>query len=112
MAGARNRNRAVFIGAPASGHSTSINETTCPDGTLGPAHAAPAATPISNARTTPRIHAPYNGMLSCFFQGLLSFLPRSDAKARATRRRVECGMITSSMNPFSAATNGLAKRSS
>ena len=35
-----------------------------------------------------------------------------EAKARATRRRVECGMITSSMNPRSAATKGFAKRSS
>jgi hypothetical protein len=51
-------------------------------------------------------------MLSCFFHGLLSRLLRRLAKARVTRRRVESGMITSSMNPFSAATNGLAIRSS
>ena len=38
----------------------------------------------------------YNGMLSCFFQGFSSFLWRSMLSARATRLRVECGMITSS----------------
>jgi hypothetical protein len=36
-------------------------------------------------------------MLSCFFQGLSVSLWRSIAKARAIRRLVECGMITSSM---------------
>ncbi len=54
----------------------------------------------------------YSGILSCFFHGFVSFFVRSDAKARATRFRVECGVITSSMKPFSAATKGLAKRSS
>ena len=54
----------------------------------------------------------HSGMLSCFFQGLDSCLLRSEAKARATRLRVEWGWITSSMKPFSAATKGLAKRSS
>jgi hypothetical protein len=40
-------------------------------------------------------------------------LLRKLAKARqATRRRVERGWITSSMKPRSAATKGLAKRSS
>ena len=47
-------------------------------------------------------------MLSCFFQGFESFLLRKLAKARATRRRVDCGMITSSIKPFSAATKGFA----
>jgi hypothetical protein len=56
--------------------------------------------------------AAHSGMLSCFFHGLLSRFWRSDANARATRRRVECGMITSSTKPRSAATKGLAKRSS
>ncbi|MOA61907.1 hypothetical protein D3C78_1871700 [compost metagenome] len=51
-------------------------------------------------------------MVSCFFQRVSTFLPRSEAKARAMRRREECGMITSSMKPRSAATKGLAKRSS
>ena len=51
-------------------------------------------------------------MLSCFFLGFSTFLLRSVASAAATRLRVLCGMITSSMKPFSAATNGLAKRSS
>lgn len=41
--------------------------------------------------------APYNGMLSCFFQGFSSVLLRSRRSARLIRRRVECGMITSSM---------------
>ena len=41
-------------------------------------------------------HAPYSGMLSCFFQGFARSLLRSSRSARATRRRVECGMITSS----------------
>ena len=34
------------------------------------------------------------------------------AKARATLLREECGMMTSSTKPRSAATKGLAKRSS
>ncbi len=33
----------------------------------------------------------YNGMLSCFFQGRLTFLFRKDAKARAIRLRVVRG---------------------
>lgn len=41
--------------------------------------------------------APYSGMLSCFFQGFSSFLLRSMLSTRDRRRRVECGMITSSM---------------
>ena len=41
--------------------------------------------------------SPHNGMLSCFFQGVSTSLVRSMASARATRRRVECGMITSSI---------------
>ena len=73
-----------------------------------------ARPPWSGALASPRSHAAraHSGMLSCFFHGLLSRLCRSDAKARATRRRVECGMITSSMKPRSAATKGLAKRAS
>ncbi len=39
----------------------------------------------------------YNGMLSCFFHGRSTSLARSMASARAIRRRVECGMITSSI---------------
>ncbi len=39
----------------------------------------------------------YSGMLSCFFQGRSTSLARSMASARAIRRRVECGMITSSI---------------
>ncbi len=38
----------------------------------------------------------YSGMLSCFFQGVSTSFSRSMASARATRRRVEWGMITSS----------------
>src|SRR5688500_2858657 len=52
----------------------------------------------------------HSGILSCFFQGFSSFLLRSMLSARDIRLRVECGMITSSMKPRSAATNGLAKR--
>ena len=38
--------------------------------------------------------------------------PNVVEKARMTRRRVPCGMMTSSMKPRSAATKGLAKRAS
>ena len=38
----------------------------------------------------------HSGMFPCFFHGFSSVLPRSMAKPRATRRRVEWGMITSS----------------
>ena len=38
----------------------------------------------------------YNGKLSCFFAGISTFLSFSIASARAMRRRVECGMMTSS----------------
>ena len=41
--------------------------------------------------------AAHSGMLSCFFQGFSSFLLRSIASTRDRRRRVECGMITSSI---------------
>src|SRR5690606_22617142 len=54
----------------------------------------------------------HKGMVSCFFQGVASCLLRRLAKARAIRRRDECGMITSSIKPRSAATNGFANRSS
>src|SRR5574338_1544910 len=54
----------------------------------------------------------HSGMLSCFFHGFSSCLLRSFRSPIATRRRVEWGMITSSMKPLLAATNGLAKRSS
>src|SRR5437764_14877725 len=54
----------------------------------------------------------HSGMLSCFFHGFSSCLLRSLRSPIATRRRVECGMITSSMKPLLAATNGLAKRAS
>ena len=68
---------------------------------------------VRSARSAaPAIPHAQSGMLSCFFQGLLSFLFLRLAKARATRRRVEWGMITSSMKPRSAATKGLAKRAS
>ena len=40
---------------------------------------------------------PQSGMLSCFFHGCSIFLVRSMPSARAIRRRVEWGMITSSM---------------
>ena len=38
----------------------------------------------------------HSGMLSCFFQGFSSSLSRSIAAPARSRRRVECGMITSS----------------
>ena len=53
----------------------------------------------------------YSGILSCFFQGFSTVLLRSMLKARQMRRRVVLGRITSSMEPRSAAMNGLAKRS-
>ena len=39
----------------------------------------------------------HSGILSCFFQGFARSFVRSSRSARATRRRVECGMITSSI---------------
>ena len=39
----------------------------------------------------------HNGILSCFFQGFSSSLPRNIANARVTRLRVEWGMMTSSI---------------
>ena len=39
----------------------------------------------------------HTGKLSCFLAGISTFFPRSIAKARAMRLRVECGMITSSI---------------
>src|SRR6185503_8520636 len=54
----------------------------------------------------------HSGMLSCFFQGFSSCLSLSLRRPSAMRRRVEWGMITSSMKPLLAATNGLAKRAS
>ena len=79
-------------------------------------NARPAATSamqcagaVVGGHETPMAHS---GILSCFFHGFWRLLPLSAAKARTTRRRVEWGMITSSINPFSAATKGLANRSS
>ena len=71
----------------------------------------PAARMIDDRKQPARIE-PHSGMLSCFFHGFSSCLLRSLRSPIATRRRVECGMITSSMKPLLAATNGLAKRSS
>jgi hypothetical protein len=39
----------------------------------------------------------HNGRLSCFFAGISTFLSLSIASARAIRRLVECGMMTSSI---------------
>jgi hypothetical protein len=39
----------------------------------------------------------HRGILPCFFQGFWRFLLRSMASARATRFRVSCGMMTSSI---------------
>ena len=39
----------------------------------------------------------YTGKLSCFRPGISTCLLRSMASARASRRRVACGMITSSI---------------
>jgi hypothetical protein len=39
----------------------------------------------------------HNGKLSCFFAGISTFLSLSIASARAIRRLVEYGMMTSSM---------------
>jgi hypothetical protein len=50
----------------------------------------------------------YSGILSCFFQGLLSCFSRSMASERQRRRRVPCGMMRPSMNPWLPATKGLA----
>jgi hypothetical protein len=59
------------------------------------------------------IAPPHSGMLSCFFHGIFGFLLRRHRKGPAhPHPRAERGMITSSMNPRSAATNGLANRSS
>src|SRR5437667_4645635 len=50
----------------------------------------------------------HSGMLSCFFGGFDSCLPRNMASARHSRRRVPRGKITSSIKPRLAATKGLA----
>src|SRR5271169_4556570 len=44
-----------------------------------------------------RQRLPYNGKLSCFFIGISTCLSRNMASDRAIRRRVECGMMTSSI---------------
>ena len=54
----------------------------------------------------------YSGILSCFFSGFDNFLFLRLANALAILRRVFLGIMTSSMNPFSAATKGLANLSS
>ena len=59
-----------------------------------------------------RQFAHHSGMLSCFLAGTATFFFFSVSNARATRRLVLCGKITSSMKPRSAATNGLANLSS
>lgn len=67
-----------------------------------PSHADGAGPALSlrerDRDTRPRLGiAPYSGMLSCFFQGLESSLPFGLFKPRTIRRRVPCGMITSSI---------------
>ena len=46
---------------------------------------------------SPFILPQHTGKLSCFRAGISTFLPLSIASARAMRRRVECGMMTSSI---------------
>ncbi len=53
----------------------------------------------------------YSGMFPCFLRGMVSTLFANIRSARITFGRVSRGSITSSINPRSAATNGLAKRS-
>src|SRR5215217_3354535 len=53
-------------------------------------------------------HRRHRGTLPCLRHGFSSFLFSRVASALQTRRRVPCGMITSSMKPRLAATNGLA----
>ena len=48
----------------------------------------------------------YNGILSCFFKGEDNSLSLRFSSAVAIRRRVECGLITSSINPLFEAING------
>jgi 2-polyprenyl-6-methoxyphenol hydroxylase-like FAD-dependent oxidoreductase len=52
------------------------------------------------SRPLPRkreVKAAHTGKLSCFLFGISTCLPFNIASARAIRRRVECGMITSSI---------------
>ncbi len=42
-------------------------------------------------------HHSHTGKLSCFLAGISTFFSRSMASPRAMRRRVECGLITSSI---------------
>lgn len=65
---------------------------TCND--LEPPHGSTTSQDDDSSRTC---ILSYNGILSCFFQGCSVSLWRSIARARAIRRLVECGMITSSM---------------
>ncbi len=44
-----------------------------------------------------QLKPPHNGILSCFFHGFVTFLPASMLSERQMRRRVELGLMTSSM---------------
>src|SRR3954454_24420347 len=57
------------------------------------------ATPVPDIASLIRATGPrpHNGRLSCFLTGISTCLFLSRASARAMRRRVECGMMTSSM---------------
>ena len=76
----------------------------CRDHVLAHDPAAPHALLGRQMSRRPR----HRGMLPCLRHGFSSFLVSSVASARQIRRRVPCGMITSSMKPRLAATNGLA----
>jgi hypothetical protein len=60
-------------------------------------HHAKPKTIVGNYMNIRLRHVPHTGKLSCFRRGISTCLPRSMASPRAIRRRVECGMITSSM---------------
>src|SRR5688500_8842705 len=63
---------------------------------------------LSAVRDEHVAHGRHRGMLPCFLGGLRSRLVSNAASAALTLARVSRGWMTSSMNPRSAATYGLA----
>ncbi len=63
---------------------------------VAPRVVRPPVVVVPRGRICP-LRFPHNGKLSCFFIGISTCLSFSIASARAMRRRVECGMMTSSI---------------
>jgi len=90
-----------------------IEETAIRSPTQNCRHAPhPLATLTTSPRKRGEVKTPHTGKLSCFLFGISTVFPFNIASARAILRLVECGMITSSIVPRSAAANGDGNRSS